>query len=78
MDTIFRASSKLKAIMKDKKVTTKRLAEMLGLGTSTLYNTFSNDGMEDRSGMTFENAVRLADALGCDIIFKDRETGKEY
>ncbi len=73
-----RASRKLKMIMADKGMKINQLSEMVGKSPQTLYNTFYNDEKTKRSGMTFEKVAELADALGCDIVFKDRETGKEY
>ena len=73
-----RASRKIKMVMAAKGVNIKTLAEMTGTGAPSLYQTFYNDEKSKRKGMTYEKVAELADALGCDIVFKDRETGKEY
>ena len=73
-----RASRTIKMIMIDKGIRTKELSEMVGKSPRTIYNTFYNDENTKRSGMTFEKVAELADALGCDIVFRDRETGREY
>lgn len=73
-----RASERLKKIMKHKRITTVKLAEILGNSKQTLYNTFNSDIRSKGNGMTYENVVRIADALGCDVVIRDRETGEEY
>lgn len=73
-----RASKTIKKIMIDRGVNIKQLAEMSGKSQSTMYNTFYNDEKSQRNGMSFENVVELANALGCEVIFRDKETGKEY
>lgn len=83
------ASKQLKMIMLDKGIKTKEFAEMYqevpsrldkpGVGgrkktgtPNVVYNMLCRDKM------TFATVETMADILGCDIIFKDRETGKEY
>ncbi len=66
------ASRQLKAIMAYKKITTVKTAEDLGKATQTLYNMLQRDTMK------YSEVEKIADALGCDIVFKDRETGKEF
>ena len=73
-----KASAILKRIMADKGISVKMLSEMTGKKLSTVYNTFYNDEKTQRSGLSFENVVAMADALGCDVVIRDRETGKEY
>lgn len=73
-----RATKQIKKVMIDKGITTKGLAELAGKNVGTLYQTFYNDKNSKGSGMSFETVCELADALGCDVILKDRETGEEY
>lgn len=71
-------SAILKQIMKDKKLKAQDVADEMEISRQTLYNTFNNDRRSERDGMTYENVVRYANALGCDVIIRDRTTGKEY
>ena len=73
-----RASKTLKMIMVDKEVSIRDLSEITGKKLSTIYNTFRNDSISKRGGMTFENVVDIAEALGCEVIIRDKETGKIY
>lgn len=73
-----RASSTLKAIMIMKDISVKQLSELTGKKVTTIYNTFSRDGKSKGGGMTFENVAEYAEALGCEVIIRDKETGKEY
>lgn len=63
---------KLKQILKDKGMTQKELAELHG----SMYGTFKNK--MSRNTMKFAEVEKLADELGCDIVFIDRETKKVY
>lgn len=73
-----RASRILRSIMTRKNIKVKQLAEELGKTEKTIYNTFYNDERSTGKGMTFENVVEMAEVLGCEIVFRDKETGKEY
>lgn len=67
------ASKKIKKALIDKGIKQKELAEVLGYKSiNSLYN------MLNRDNMTFENAERWANAIGCDVVLRDRETGKIY
>lgn len=66
------AAERIKTIARDKKVQTADMAEHLGLATQTLYNKMC------RNTMKYNDVEALADYLDCDIVFKDRKTGKEY
>ena len=78
MEVNMRATRRIKMIMADKAINIKELAEKTGKGAPALYQTFYNDEKSKGSGMSFEKVAELADALGCDIVFRDRETGKIY
>ena len=73
-----RASKRIRMIMIDKGVKINELAVMTDKSPRTLYNTFYNDEKSKNSGMTFSVASQLAEALGCEIVFRDKETGKTY
>lgn len=67
------ASKKLKMVMIDKDIKQKDMAEVLGYtNINSLYNVLNRDSM------SFEAVERWANALGCDVVLKDRETGKIY
>lgn len=83
------ATKQLKMIMLDKDIKTREFAEMYqslprqvnrenkgDTKTAKSPNTVYN--MLRRDNMTFATVEMMADILGCDIVFKDRETGKEY
>lgn len=71
-------SARIKKVMKDKKFTAQKLADEIGISRRTVENTFFQDTHGENFGMTFDNVIRYANALGCDVIIRDRETGKEY
>ena len=77
-ENTMRASNILKTIMKEKKLKVKDLADLMGKSDRTVYNTFSRDNLSKGGGMTFENVVEYAEALGCEVIIRDKETRKEY
>lgn len=62
----------LKKALKAKKMKIRDLAEMTDTPEQTLYNAMH------RNSMPFKTVEIYADALGCDIIFRNRETGEEY
>lgn len=66
------SARRLKSIMAYKGVTAVSLAETLGKATQTFYNMLQRDVMK------YSEVEKIADALGCDVVFKDRETGKEF
>lgn len=66
------ASRKLKDIMKHKHIKQTELAESSGKQLQVLRN------MLYRDNMTYATVEQLADALGCDIVFIDRKTRKQY
>lgn len=61
----------IKTAMLAKKVKSGELAELLGKDKQAFYNWLSRDTMGDK-------IIEVADALGCDIVLRDRETGKIY
>lgn len=73
-----KASKTIKMIMVDKGVTVNDLAERTGKSAPTINNTFYNDRHSTKGGMTLSIAAEYAEALGCEIVFRDKETGKIY
>lgn len=66
-------SKKIKMALIDKGIRQKELADTLGYQSiNSIYNALNRDSM------TFEMAERWADAIGCDIVLRDRETNKIY
>ena len=66
------AKTKLKQAMADKEVTQVTLAEMTNRNVQTLRN------MIYRDNMTYATVEELANILGCDVVLRDRKTGKLY
>lgn len=66
------ASQKLKDALRYKKITQIELAERTGKDLQALRN------MLYRDNMTYATVEGLADALGCDVVLRDRKTGKLY
>ena len=62
----------LKSVMKRKRITQFVLAEMLGKPYNTVRNTLVADNMKMNS------LEEYANALGCDVVLIDRETGEIY
>lgn len=62
----------IKDILVDKDMTIAEFAEVLGNKPRTIYN------MLYKNSIHYATAERWADALGCDIVFVDRETGEIY
>lgn len=66
------ASKKLRMLMIDKEVSQKEFAEMIGKSLNNVRNTLYNDNFK------METLEAWADALGCDVVLRDRKTGKLY
>ncbi len=66
------AAKTIKKILIDKDKTITALAEEMGKPRQTVANTFSADNLRVATLMEYANA------LGCEIILKDTETGREY
>lgn len=73
-----RANEIIKRIMSQKKIRVGTLAELTGKSPQTIYNTFYNDKHSQGNGMAFEIANELFEALGCEVVIRDKETGEEY
>ena len=66
------AVKQLKMVLLDKEISQAEFARMVEMPKQSLYNMFN------RNSMGYKQVEEFADILGCDIVFKDRETGKEY
>lgn len=66
------AAKHIKTALLDKELKPGALAAMLGVNPQVFYNKLSRDTM------TFSDAEKIADAIGCDVVLRDRETGKTY
>lgn len=58
--------------MKDKNVTIQGLADAMDKSFNTTRNTLYGDNM------TTKTLGQIAEALGCEIVLRDKETGKLY
>ena len=63
---------KKKKIMLDKDITVKALAEMLGITPQVLSNKLYRDTF------TYNDYIKIADLLGCDVKTISRDTNTEY
>lgn len=67
------ASKKIKMALLDKGIHQNELAQRLGYkGINSIYNMLSRDNM------TYAVVERWADAIGCDVVLRDRVSGKIY
>lgn len=62
----------IRSIMAKKNVKISQLAEMLGDNRQTLANTLQYNKM------SLNKFADIADALGCDVVAIDRETGEMF
>lgn len=56
--------------MKHQKIKSSALAELLGMEYQAFCNKLS------RGTMSANYMIHVADVLGCDVVFRDRETGE--
>lgn len=66
------AAKTLKQILIDKETTMTALADSMDKPRQTVANTFFKDSMSVKTTMDY------AEALGCELIIRDAETGREY
>ena len=66
------AATHIKAALLYKNLKQIDFAQSLGKSPQTFYNILTRDTMK------YSEAEKYADALGCDIVFRDRETGQLY
>lgn len=66
------AKALIKTVMVQKDIKSGYIAEQLEMDKQVFYNWLNRDKM------TVSNLVRVANVLGCDVVLRDRETGKIY
>lgn len=65
-------SKKFKIVMLEKNIKTPELAATIDKDLQQVYNAMYRDKF------ITDNAKLIANALNCDIVLRDRETGKIY
>ena len=71
--SIFMGATKhIKRILFEKDIKANDFADTLGKPPQSFYNQMGRDTWK------YAEVEKIADALGCDIVFIDRETGKTY
>lgn len=65
-------NKKFKDVLKSKGVTITEFAKMNGYARQTVANMLCRDAI------TYSTLEAWLDSLNCDIVFRDRETGKLY
>ena len=66
------ATKKIKKVLLDKELNQVQLAGLAGKDVQALRNQLYRDNL------TYASVEHLCDVLGCDIVFRDRETGRIY
>lgn len=66
------ATRKIKRVLFEKGLTQIDLAALADKNIQALRNQLSRDNL------AYASVEHLCDALGCDIVFRDRETGEIY
>ena len=66
------ATKKIKKILLEKNLNQIQLAELADKDVQSLRNQLYKDRF------TYASVEHLCDVLGCDIVFRDRETGRIY
>lgn len=66
------ASKHIKRVLFEKDLTAVNLAEKINKPPQSLYNQLNRDTWK------FSEVEKIADILGCDLVFVDRVTGEKY
>jgi len=66
------AKEKIRRAARRKKETYESIAKKLKMPLQSYANRLARDKM------SFDYAEKVADALGCDVVFLDRETGEIF
>lgn len=66
------AAKKIRKVLLEKNLNQVKLAELAGKDVQALRNQLYKDSF------TYASVEHLCDVLGCDIVFRDRETGRIY
>lgn len=62
----------IKQILKDQKISQIELANRVGCSKQTVYNVMHQDSM------SLQTLEKYVEALGCEILIRDKDTGKFY
>jgi len=66
------ASKNIKVVLTKKNIKPGAVADALGVDRQVFYNKLSRDTMK------YNDVEKIADALGCDIVFIDKQTKEIY
>lgn len=66
------ATIHIKRALLERGLSAVKLADMMEKPKQTLYNQMTRDSWK------FSEVEKVADLLGCDVAFVDRETGEKY
>ena len=66
------AAKKIKMVLIDREMTQIDLSDISGKNIQTVRNMLCRDNM------SYATVEHFADILGCDVVFRDRKTGKLY
>lgn len=66
------ATKHIKSAMLEKDIKPGELAARLEKIPQTFYNMLNRDTMK------FSDVEKIADAMNCDVVLRDRETGKTF
>lgn len=72
------ATKQIKTILKDKGIKLKDFAMMYNPESKATAKVQVVSNMLTRDNMTFATVEEMANILGCEIVFRDKETGKIY
>lgn len=66
------ASKNIKVVLTKKNIKPGAVADAIGVDRQVFYNKLSRDTMK------YNDVEKIADALGCDIVFRDKQTNEIY
>lgn len=72
------ASKKLKQVIRDKDLLIKEFAQMYNPDSSSENKEQILGNMLSRDNMTYSTVENMLELLGCEIVFRDKKTGKIY
>lgn len=71
-------TKQLRAVMKEKGIKLKDFAQMYNPDSEAKTKTQVVSNMLTRDNMTFATVEQMADLLGCEVVLRDKKTGKIY
>lgn len=72
------ASNSIKAILKDKKITMVEFADMYNPESKAENKVQTIRNMFHRDNMNFSTVEHMIELLDCEILFRDKKSGKIY